>query len=53
MNLYRKAKEECRYNATYFLNMLGNIGVVATAHKLLEDQTIHYAASKTVGIRTP
>ena len=46
MNLYRKAKEECGYNATYFLNMLGNIGGVATAHKLLEDQTIHYGLAR-------
>ena len=35
MDVYRKAKEECGYNATYFLNMLLDHGGVETAHRLL------------------
>ena len=35
MNVYRAAKEECDYNATYFLNMLFDHGGVETAHRLL------------------
>ena len=35
MNVYCRAKEECNYNATYFLNMLSEYGGVETAHRLL------------------
>ena len=40
MSVYRAAKNEFDYNATYFLNMLYEHGGVETAHKLLGDQTI-------------
>ena len=39
MNLYRAAKEECGYNATYFLQMLYKHGGVETAHRLLASPT--------------
>ena len=35
MNLYRAPKEECDYNATYFLNMLFEHGGVETARRML------------------
>jgi len=35
LRIYDKAKEECHYNATYFLRMIGKIGGVAAAKKLL------------------
>ena len=35
INLYRSAKEECDYNATYFLRMLNDHGSIETAHRLL------------------
>ena len=46
LNLYRVAKEKCRYNATYFLQMVDASGGVATAHKLLRDQAIQYGFTK-------
>ena len=36
MNVYRTAKEECDYIASYFRNMLHEHGGVETAHRLLE-----------------
>lgn len=39
--IYRNAKLECNYNATYFHQMLGNMGGVATAKRLLNDDKIH------------
>ena len=35
LNVYRSAKEECNYNATYFLGMLYDHGGIETAHRLL------------------
>lgn len=35
INVYRSAKEECNYNATYFLGMLHDHGGIETAHRLL------------------
>ena len=46
MSLYRTAKEECGYNAMYFHEMLSEHGGVATARKLLADQTIQYGLKK-------
>ena len=36
-NLYHSALRECKYNATYFLRMLGEHGGIKTAHRLLRD----------------
>jgi len=33
--IYRKAKEECGYNATRFLQMVSNDGGIKTAHRLI------------------
>ena len=46
LNLYRVAKEKCRYNATHFLQMVDASGGVATAQKLLRDQAIQYGFTK-------
>lgn len=35
INVYRLIKEECDYNATYFLAMLHDHGGIETAHRLL------------------
>lgn len=35
VDIYRKAKEECGYNATRFLQMVSNEGGLKTARKLL------------------
>ena len=35
IDIYRKAKEECGYNATRFLQMVSNDGGIKTAKKLL------------------
>lgn len=35
IDIYRKAKEECDYNATRFLQMVSNEGGIKTARKLL------------------
>jgi hypothetical protein len=35
INIYRRAKEECGYNATRFLQMVSNEGGLKTAKKLL------------------
>lgn len=35
IDIYRKAKEECGYNATRFLQMVSNEGGLKTARKLL------------------
>ena len=47
MNVYRTAKEECRYNATHYLNMLFEHGGVETARKLLAgNQAPQYGFTK-------
>ena len=46
MNLYRAAKEECGYSAMYFHEMLSEHGGIATAQKLLADQTVQYGLQK-------
>lgn len=35
LEIYRRAKEECSYNATRFLQMVSNDGGIKTARKLL------------------
>lgn len=35
IDVYRSAKEECNYNATFFLGMLHDHGGIETAHRLL------------------
>jgi hypothetical protein len=35
VDIYRRAKLECRYNATYFIRMVGDDGGLATARRLL------------------
>ncbi len=39
--VYTKAKEECSYNATRFLQMISEHGGLSTAKKLLADNKIH------------
>ena len=39
MNVYRTAKEECDYIASYFRNMLHEHGGVETAHRLRRQST--------------
>jgi hypothetical protein len=38
--VYNRAKKECKYNATYFLKMLGELGGVQTAKVLLAAPTV-------------
>jgi hypothetical protein len=40
INIYVKAKEDCRYNATRFLQMVTDSGGVATARTLLRTPTL-------------
>jgi len=35
LNIYKKAKAECHYNATYFLRMVSEVGGLETAKRLL------------------
>lgn len=46
LDLYRVAKQKCRYDAKAFLNMVLTNGGVETAHQLLGDQTIQYGFTK-------
>ena len=46
MNVYRSAKNECDYNATYFLNMLYEHRSVETAHRLLGGAAPQYGFAK-------
>ena len=39
--VYINAKTECGYNAEYFYQMLDDMGGVATAKRLLNDNRIH------------
>lgn len=41
-NIYKQAKAECGYNATYFLRMLGEKGGLQTARHLLRSSDIQY-----------
>ena len=36
LDVYRNARQRCNYNATYFLQMVSEIGGLATARKLLQ-----------------
>ena len=36
LDVYRNARQRCKYNATYFLQMVSEIGGLATARKLLQ-----------------
>lgn len=38
MDTYQRAKRECRYNATYLLQLLTDIGGVETAKQLLRSE---------------
>ncbi|HEU4759184.1 MAG TPA: hypothetical protein VFT91_04290 [Dehalococcoidia bacterium] len=40
--IYRRAKDECKYNATRFLEMISTIGGVETARRLLHSEFIQY-----------
>ncbi len=42
MNVYRTAKDECGYNATYFLRMLHDKRGIATARQLLAKDGAQY-----------
>ena len=46
INVYRMAKEECGYNATYFLQMLNEKRGVATAKHLLATDDAQYGFEK-------
>lgn len=41
-DVYYDAKKECNYNATYFLQMLGQYGGLGTARRLLTSTKITY-----------
>lgn len=45
-DIYRNAKLECNYNATYFHQMLCRMGGVAAAKWLLNDDKIHDGFTK-------
>ena len=46
INVYRTAKEECGYNATYFLQMLHDKRGIATAKQLLASDGTQYGFEK-------
>lgn len=46
MEVYRAAKRECGYNATYFLNMLHKLGGLQTAKRLLSTEGAQYGFEK-------
>ena len=46
MNVYRTAKDECGYNATYFLRMLHDKRGIATARQLLAKDGAQYGFEK-------
>lgn len=46
MNIYRSAKEECSYNATYFRSMLLEHGGTETARRLLYDEKLQTGFSR-------
>ncbi len=46
MNVYRTAKDECGYNATYFLQMLYDKRGIATAKQLLASDGEQYGFEK-------
>ncbi len=46
MNVYRTAKDECGYNATYFLQMLHDKRGIATAKQLLASDGAQYGFKK-------
>ena len=41
LNIYRTAKEECDYNATYFLRMIQDYGGLDAARRLIHDNKLH------------
>lgn len=41
VQVYKKAKEECDYNATRYLQMVGEYGGLVTAKKLLAEDKVH------------
>ena len=45
-DVYRKAKTECGYNATYFHQMLDKMGGVQTARRLLNSDEAQYGFTK-------
>ena len=46
MNIYVTAKEECKYNATYFLRMVEELGGLQAAKKLLATDAPQYGFTK-------
>lgn len=42
LNIYKKAKEECGYNATYFLRMVSEMGGLQAAKRLLSADAPQY-----------
>jgi hypothetical protein len=49
VDIYRKAKEECHYNATYFLQMVEEKGGLQAAKKLLAADDPQYGFTKLWG----
>lgn len=41
VQVYKKAKEECDYNATRYLQMISEYGGLITAKKLLGENKVH------------
>ena len=41
LDIYRTAKYECDYNATYFLRMIQDYGGLDAAKRLLHDNKVH------------
>lgn len=41
LNIYRTARDECNYNATYFLQMIQSYGGLNAAKRLLHDDKVH------------
>ena len=46
LSVYRSAKRECNYVATYFFNMLNELRGVRTAKRLLSDDNVQYGFEK-------
>lgn len=46
MNVYRDAKSQCGYTATYFIQMLHDLGGVGTAKRLLAADGAQYGFEK-------
>lgn len=46
LNIYKEAKEQCHYNATYFLRMVNEMGGLEAAKRLLSTDAPQYGFTK-------